>query len=608
MPAVTRLVVPGHVAKMHEKALTSGADEVVFDLEDAVAPDGKAAARAQLAETLAAEAWRERAVAVRVNAVDSPEHAEDLALCAALRPERLTIVVPKVEAAGDVEAAAAIAPVQALIETPRGLAAAVAIAEHPRVVALILGYADLAAALGRRGAERDEARWLVAQETVLGAARAGDAAAVDGPSFALRDAQAVAASARAARELGFDGKWAIHPAQLAPIEAAFAATPEERRWARSVKEAVAAAGASGGAAASLDGAMVDEAMVRRADRLLALPDRAEPAAGDGAVAPTRTVAAPYFDELEVGATFRAPAITLTEGQAALHQAIVGDRLRLALDAELYEAVTGRRGLLAHPMLVCDVAIGQSTAPSMRVLGNLFYRGLGARPVPLGTTLRTTTEVVARRVASRGRGIVALHVRTVDGEGAPVLDFHRAPLLPVRPGAEAAPGDDDLDAVGHGVDARSLVPGDWDLAPLRQEPLGPLFAELRAGDVVAVEARETVTAATELARLSLNLAHTHTDASQGAHGRRLVYGGHVIGVAAAHVTRALPDLATILAWESCDHLGPTFEGDRLASRIEIGSCEALRDGGLAHLRVTTTATGEDDMTRDVLDWRLIGWLP
>jgi citrate lyase beta subunit/acyl dehydratase len=611
MPIVARLVVPAHLAKMHAKALeAAGADEVVFDLEDAVAPDGKAAAREQLAATLGEAAWRERVVAVRVNAVDSPEHEHDLALCAALGLERLTIVVPKVEAVGDLEAAAAIAPVQALIETPKGLASAAAIAAHARVAALILGYADLAAALGRRGAERDDARWLVAQETVLAAARIGGAAAVDGPSFALRDQQLVAASARAARELGYDGKWAIHPAQLEPIQAAFAATAEERRWARRVKEAVASAGASGGAAAALDGAMVDEAMVRRADRLLALPESEPPAlAGvDGGARVTRTVAAPYFDELEVGATFGAPAVTLTEGQAALHQAIVGDRLRLALDAALYAAVTGTPGLLAHPMLVCDVAIGQSTAPSMRVLGNLFYRGLGARPVPLGTTLKTTTEVVARRAASRGRGIVALHVRTVDGEGVPVLDFHRAPLLPARPGTEAASGADDLDTVGHGVDAAALVPAHWELGPLRADALGPLFADLRAGDVIAVEAHETVTAATELARLSLNMAHTHTDASQGAHGQRLVYGGHVIGVAAGHVTRAFPDLATILAWESCDHLGPTFEGDRLASYLELTACEPLDDGGLVHLRVHTTASADDQPPRDVLDWRLIGLMP
>ena len=608
MLPVVRLVVPGHAAQMHSKALEAGADEVVFDLEDAVAAEGKAAARAQVGETLRRPEWRVRAVAVRVNAVGGPHHGLDLALCAELGLARLSIVVPKVEQVDDVAAAAAVAPVQALVETPRGLAVAAAVAAHERVVALILGYADLAASLGRRGAERDEARWIVEQETLLIAARIGGVAAVDGPSFALRDAAAVARSARVAREAGFDGKWAIHPAQIEPIRTAFAATAEEWEWARRVRAVVADAAGTGGAAASVDGAMVDEAMVRRADRVLALPapDAAVPAAAPAG----RTLAAPYFDELARGATFAAPAVTLTEGQAALHQAIVGDRLRLALDAELYEAVTGRRGLLAHPMLVCDVAIGQSTAPSMRVLGNLFYRGLGARPVGLGTTLRTTTEVVARRAVSRGRGIVALHVRTVDGAGSGVLDFHRAPLLPARPDAESAAGeDDDLDAVGHPVDAPALVPADWDLGPMRAAPLGPLFADLRAGDTVHVEARESVTAATELARLSLNLAHTHTDATQGVHGRRLVYGGHVIGVAAAHVTRALPDLATILAWEACDHLGPTFEGDLLGSWLEVTAAEPLPGGGgLVHVRVRTAATGADDIRRDVLDWHLIGLMP
>jgi acyl dehydratase len=320
------------------------------------------------------------------------------------------------------------------------------------------------------------------------------------------------------------------------------------------------------------------------------------------------VGGPYWEELSVGDVYvDFPALTLNEGHAALHQSIVGDRLRLSLDSALYEAVTGTPGLLAHPMLVCDVSIGQSTAASARVLGNLFYRGLRARPVPLGTTLRTTTEVVARRDASRGRGIVALHVRTVDGGGEPILDFWRAPLLPSR--SDSVGGDaDDLALVGEPVDAATLVPDGWRLEPLRAEPLGALFAELRAGDSYDVEAAETVTAATELARLSLNLAHTHTDAGVSAHGERLVYGGHVIGVAAAHVTRALPDLATILAWESCDHLGPTFEGDRLRSRIEITDLRPLADGGLVHLRVRSTVAGDAGPARDVLDWRLVALMP
>jgi len=588
---------------MHVKALGAGADEVVFDLEDAVAAGSKAAAREQLAQTLAAAEWKERRVAVRVNAAGSAEQAADLATCAAAGHDGLTIVVPKVQAPADVVAAAAVAPVQALVETPEGLAAAGAIAAHPSVVTLILGYADLAASLGRRGAERDLDRWLVAQETVLAAARIGGAQAIDGPFFGLRDDRGVSEAARAARELGFDGKWAIHPAQVAPINAAFAPSSRERRWAQAVTVAVAGASSAGGAAATVDGAMVDEAMARQAHRLLALPYEDEPAPE----APRHRVAAPYYEELRRGQTFRAPGLTLTSGHAALHQSIVGDRLRLSLDGPLCEAVTGTPGLLAHPMLVCDIAIGQSTAPSARVLGNLFYRGLGARPVPVGTTLRTTTEVVARRDASRGRGIVALRVTTVDAHGEPILDFWRAPLLPSR---SASPGDDadDLTAIGQPVDVAGLIPRGWDLGPLREEPLGSLFIALREGDTYDIEAAETVTAATELARLSLNLAHTHTDASAGAHGERLVYGGHVIGVAAAHVTRALPDLATILAWESCDHLGPTFEGDRLHSRIEITGLEGQDDGGLVRLRVRSAATGGDGVARDVLDWRLIALMP
>src|SRR5215216_7879420 len=118
----------------------------------------------------------------------------------------------------------------------------------------------------------------------------------------------------------------------------------------------------------------------------------------------------------------APALTLTEGHAAVHQAIVGDRLRLALDETLSRRVLG--GRLAHPALVWDVAIGQSTVLTQRVIANLFYRGLVLRrAVRLGDTLRTTTEVVARREnRSRPTGLAVLRIRTVDQKDRPVLDF------------------------------------------------------------------------------------------------------------------------------------------------------------------------------------------
>jgi acyl dehydratase len=388
----------------------------------------------------------------------------------------------------------------------------------------------------------------------------------------------------------------------------FAASEDEWEWAEEVTRALGAAAERGDAAVRIDGAMVDEAMRAQALRLAALPRRAH--------SPGRPVDGPaYYEDLAVGEVFHAPGLTLSAAHGALHQAIVGDRLRLSLDAPLCEEVTGAQALLAHPMLVCDVAIGQSTEPSGRVLGNLFYRGLAARPVHLGVTLRSTTRVVARRRASaaRGqpRGVVLLHVTAADANGEVVLDYHRCPLLPARKDDPSETGDD-VRAVADGAahrDVHDLIPAHWSLDGLRREPLGMLFADLRAGQSWSLEAGETVTSAPELARLSLNLAMTHTDATAGVHGRRLVYGGHVIGIAASHLTRVLPDLATILAWRSCDHLGPTFEGDVVRSEISLEGLERLDDGGLVHAQIRVSAQGEDDDDpRPVLDWRLTGLMP
>jgi citrate lyase beta subunit/acyl dehydratase len=599
---------------MHEKAAGVPADEVVFDLEDAVAPGAKQQAREAIAATLARPEWAQRTVAVRINAPGSSEFAADLELIGALRTtSRLTVVVPKVEAPdllrGIAERFDPRIGVQALIETPAGIEAVGAIARSTRqLCALILGYADLATALGRRGAERRVDRWLYHQEAVLAAARAVGVQAIDGPFLRLGERLALARAARAARELGFDGKWAIHPEQVEPLNRAFGATEQELRWAGAVTEGLAAAAGSGDAAVRVDEAMVDEAMRAHASRLLALPRRA-------AEVP-RTLDGPaYYEDLAVGEVFRAPGLTLMGAHAALHQAIVGDRLRLSLDAPLCEEVTGAPSALAHPMLVCDVAIGQSTQPSGRVIGNLFYRGLAARPVHLGATLRSTTTVVAKRRASssgrQARGMVLLHVTSADSEGQVVLDYYRCPLLPARRDDPDEAGDDIQAAADRAAerDVHDLIPGHWRLDGLRREPLGMLFDDLRPGRTWLLEAGETVSCAPELARLSLNLAMTHTDATAGAHGQRLVYGGHVIGIAASHLTKVLPDLATVLAWRSCDHLGPTFEGDLLRSEITLEELEPLPDGGLLLARILVSAQGEeDDDPRPVLDWRLSALMP
>ena len=617
-PTIPRscLVVPGHKQRMRDKATAALADEVVFDLEDAVPAGEKEAARAAVLALLAESKWRTRRVAVRVNAPRTPAQVADLAALSGLAHPSWSVVVPKVERVQELAPVVAAlgdrVRIQALIESPRGLLAAPQIADHHAVVALIIGYADLAAALGRRPVGESLEDWRVQREQLVVAARAGGTAAIDGPYFALRDARGLGDAALVARAAGFDGKWAIHPDQIAVINAAFAPTAPEFVWARAVLDALDVEGV-----ASVGGAMVDEAMARRARRLLALGEAAVAAGpdgterGDGLARPVRRVGAPYYDELATGQVFNGPGVTVTTGHAALHQAVIGDRLRLALDATLAEAVTGRPGVLAHPTLVCDIAIGQSTAPSGRVVGNLFYRGLGCRPVHVGATLRTRTEVVARRDASRRRGIAALRVTSTDQDGAPVLDFWRCPLLPMRGGRERgqAPGAaDDLAAVGVPADPRDYVPTGWDLAPLREAPLGPLLAQLAAGDVFEVEAGETITSAPELARLTLNLAMTHTDARTSVYGERLVYGGHVIGIAAAHLTRALPDLATILVWDSCDHLAPSFEGDILTSRIEITQIEPLDDGGLVQLRIRLAARSPGGLDRDVLDWKLVALMP
>ena len=121
--------------------------------------------------------------------------------------------------------------------------------------------------------------------------------------------------------------------------------------------------------------------------------------------PRVVVGGPWFEELSHGQVFDdAPGLTLTEGHAALHQALAGDRLRLALDTALCREVTGESRPLVHPNLVCDVSIGQSTGASQRVRGNLFYRGLVLkRPVFIGETLRTRTEIVALKQNRRRAG-------------------------------------------------------------------------------------------------------------------------------------------------------------------------------------------------------------
>ncbi len=287
-PAARRscLSVPGSSAPMLAKAPTRGADEIIIDLEDAVAASAKDEARATVVAALTEPQYEGVRTAVRVTAARTPWcHADVIAMAsAAMRPG--TIIVPKVESAADlafidrlldgVEAAAGIdgepLRVQALIETAAGVARLNEIARgSARLDSLILGYADLSASLGRAAGARAELdSWRAIQDLVLVAARTCDVAAIDGPYLGIKVDDGFTAAAERARDMGFDGKWAIHPAQVAALNELFTPSEDEVAHARAVIAALEQAEQAGGAGAvALDGQMLDEAVRVAALRVLA---------------------------------------------------------------------------------------------------------------------------------------------------------------------------------------------------------------------------------------------------------------------------------------------------------------------------------------------------
>lgn len=312
---------------------------------------------------------------------------------------------------------------------------------------------------------------------------------------------------------------------------------------------------------------------------------------------------PYFDELVRGQVFAdAPAVTLTEGAAAVHQSIVGDRLRIALDRGLATAVTGQSSI-AHPAYVWNVAIGQSTVATHHVRANLFYRGLAFHRAPeLGDTLFTTTTVVGLKQNSRrpGRpstGLAALHIQTIDQRQRTVLDFYRCAMLPLLDPEADTGHADELDDLGAERPASSFA-DDWDLTRFRCAGSQTMP---RPGTEITVVGGDVVSSAPELARLTLNVAQVHHDAA-AAGGQRLVYGGHTIALALSQVSRALPHLITVLAWDGCDHLGPVHEGDTLRSQVHVLARRDHPSGGSeVDLRCLVSADSADG-PRAVLDWR------
>ena len=253
------LFVPGSRPDRFDKALAAAASAVIVDLEDAVEPAAKDAARDAL------RAWLSPAhpVIVRINAAETPWFADDLALCGA--PGVAAVMLPKAESA---DALAAVRQAGAtlllpLIESAAGFAALSVIAAAPGVAALAFGSIDLQVDLGLRDAHEDELLFFRSQ-IVLASRLAGVAPPIDGVSTAIDDEARLHVDVRRARRLGFGGKLCIHPRQVAAVNRGFAPSAEECAWAQRVLDASAAAG---GATVAVDGKMVDKPVLLRAQAI-----------------------------------------------------------------------------------------------------------------------------------------------------------------------------------------------------------------------------------------------------------------------------------------------------------------------------------------------------
>ncbi|HXF50314.1 MAG TPA: CoA ester lyase [Dehalococcoidia bacterium] len=290
------MFVPGNREDMLEKAASVPADAIVIDLEDAVPPAEKPRARATAAAAIGALAAAGRAVHVRVNGLRTGLTRDDLA--AVVRPGLAAVHLPKVEAAQDLrdldvllreqELAREIRPGTirsvALIETARGVVRCEDICRaSDRLVALALGAEDLSRDLGvpRPAAEPGAHDALsFARATLVYTARAYRLLAVDTPYPQVRDQAGLVREATLARALGMNGKYAIHPAQVEPLNRVFSPSREEVDEARRIIAAYEEAAAKGLGAVSVDGRMVDEPIVRAARELVAFAERL--AGGDGA--------------------------------------------------------------------------------------------------------------------------------------------------------------------------------------------------------------------------------------------------------------------------------------------------------------------------------------
>ncbi|MGE0597604.1 MAG: CoA ester lyase [Hyphomonadaceae bacterium] len=279
-PRRSCLYMPGANAKALEKAKTLDADVLIFDLEDSVAPEAKAEARAQVAAVLAAGGYGAREIIVRINAFSTPWGRDDMAALAGGAASG--VLAPKIESAAEVTAAdAAMAAaggadkaLWVMIETPRAilnLGEIAAAASGTRLAAFVMGLNDLAKDTRARPG-RDRAPFFAAMSLAVNAARADGLAAIDGVYNDIADSAGFEAECEQGLMFGFDGKTLIHPSQIEACNRVYAPAPEEVTRARAVIAAFAAPENAGKGVIKVDGKMTELLHLAEAHRIVAVAE------------------------------------------------------------------------------------------------------------------------------------------------------------------------------------------------------------------------------------------------------------------------------------------------------------------------------------------------
>ncbi|MEP3638343.1 MAG: CoA ester lyase [Paracoccaceae bacterium] len=268
-PLRSVLYIPASKPRALDKARTLPIDAIIFDLEDAVSQDEKIAARATLADALSTDEYGQRLKIVRVNGHNTQWGKDDVKAAVEMKPDAL--LIPKVSSPSDLDVVAKLAPdipLWAMMETPQGMLNAAAIAAHPALEGMVMGTNDLAKELQTRF-RPDRLPLVTGLGLCLLAAKAEGLAIVDGVYNAFKDDDGLRSECEQGRDMGFDGKTLIHPAQIPIANSAFAPTPDEIDLARRQIEAFDQIQASGQGVAVVDGQIVENLHVATAREILA---------------------------------------------------------------------------------------------------------------------------------------------------------------------------------------------------------------------------------------------------------------------------------------------------------------------------------------------------